>query len=220
MGNRDDRPRVVAEEPLQPVDRFRVEVVGRLVEQEQVRVLEQQPAQCDAPLLATGQRRDARVVWRAAQGVHRDVHVALEVPGVRGGDPVLEPALLGADRLVVGVGLGPLRHDGVVRVDQPLHGGDAVEDVALDVLRRVEPRLLAQVPDRETGREAGIAGEPVVEPGHDPKEARLPRPVRPDDADLGAGVEGDRDVLEDGLVRRVVPGKLVGGVDEFGRHDA
>ena len=109
VGDRDDGARVLLEEALQPVDRLGVEVVGRLVEQQQVGVAEEQPGERDAALLAAGQGRDVGVVGRAAQGVHRDVDVALEVPGVGRGDPVLEGGLLGADRLVVGVGVGPAR---------------------------------------------------------------------------------------------------------------
>ena len=62
----------------------------------------------------------------------------------------------------------------------------AVEHVALDVLGRVELGLLAQEADGEAGREAGLAHEVVIEPGHDPQQARLARAVRPDDPDLGA----------------------------------
>ena len=218
VGDGDDRPRVLLEEALEPVDRFGVEVVGRLVEEEQVRVAEEEPGERDASLLAAGERGDAGVVGRAAQGVHRDVDVALEVPGVGRGDLVLERGLLGADLLVVGVRVRPGGHDRVVLVDERLDLGHAVHDVALDVLGRVELRLLAEVADREAGRQAGFAHELVVEPGHDPEQARLAGAVRTDDPDLGARVERDRDVLEDGLVRRVVPGELVGGVDEFGWH--
>ena len=96
--------------------------------------------------------------------------------------------------------------------------GDAVHDVALDVLRRVELRLLAEIADCEAGCQAGLAHELVVEPGHDPEQARLAGTVRTDHPDLGARVERDRDVLENGLVGRVVPGELVGRVDEFGGH--
>ena len=218
MGDRHDRARVLLEEAFEPVDRLGVEVVGRLVEQQQVGVAEEEPGERDATLLAAGQLRDVGVVGRAAQGVHRDVDVALEVPGVGRGDLVLEGRLLGTDLLVVGVGVGPGGHDRVVLVDEGLDLGDAVHDVALDVLGRVELGLLAQVADGEAGRQAGLADEAVVEPGHDPEEGRLAGPVRADDADLGARVERERDVLEDRLVGRVVPGELVRGVDEFVGH--
>ena len=140
-------PGVVAEELLEPVDALGVEVVGRLVEEQQVGSAEQQPAQGDAAALAARQRCHAGVVGRAAQGVHGDLDVALEAPGVGGGDLVLEGGLLGADLLVVGVGVGPLRHHRVVLVDDRLHGGDAVHHVALDVLVRVEAGLLGEVAD-------------------------------------------------------------------------
>ena len=123
VGDRDDRARVLLEEALEPVDRLGIEVVGRLVEQQQVGVAEEQPGERHATLLAAGQRRDVGVVGRAAQGVHRDVDVALEVPGVGRGDLVLEGGLLGADRLVVGVGVGPGGHDRVVLVDERLDLG-------------------------------------------------------------------------------------------------
>ena len=218
MGDRDDGAGVLVEEALEPFDRLGVEVVRRLVEQQQVGVLEQQPGERHATLLAAGQGRDVGVVGRAAQGVHRDVDVALDVPGVGGVDLVLERALLLADGVVVGVGVGPLGHDGVVLIDEALDLADAVEHVALDVLARVELGLLAQVAHGEAGREARLAGEPVVEPGHDPQQARFAGAVRPDDADLGARVERDRDVLEHRPIGRVVPGELVRGVDEFGWH--
>ncbi len=114
VGDRHDRARVLLQEALEPVDRLGVEVVGRLVEQQQVGVAEEQPAERDAALLAAGQGRDVGVVGRAAQGVHGDLDVALEAPGVGRRDPVLELGLLLADLVVVGVGVGPLGHHRVV----------------------------------------------------------------------------------------------------------
>ena len=126
VGDRDDGAAVLVEEPLQPLDRLGIEVVRRLVEQEQVGVLEQQPRERDAPLLAAGDRADVRIVGWAAERLHRDVDVSLDVPRVGRVDPVLERRLLGADRLVVGVGIRPLGHHGVVLVEQRLDLGDAV----------------------------------------------------------------------------------------------
>ncbi len=159
-----------------------------------------------------------RVVRRTAEGIHRDVDVALQVPRTDGVDAVLQRRLRGTDRLVVGVRLGPPGHHGVVLVEQVLDLPHPVHDVALDVPGGVELGLLAQVADREAGREARLAGEAVVEAGHDPEQARLPGAVRPDDADLGARVERDRDVFQHRPVGRVVPGKLVRGIDELSRH--
>ena len=218
VGDRDDRARVLLQEPLQPVDRLGVEVVRRLVEQQQVGMAQQQATERDPPLLAAGELRDVGVVGRAAQGVHRDLDVAFQAPRVGGSDLVLERGLLGTDGLVIGVRVGPLGHDRVVLVDEVLDLADAVEDVALDVLGGVELGLLAEEADGEAWREAGLTDEPLVEPGHDPQQARLAGAVRPDDADLRARIERDRDVLEHRPVGRVVPGELVRGVDELVGH--
>ncbi len=154
MGDRHHRAGVVAEELLQPFDRLGVEVVGRLVEQQQVGAGEQQAAQGDAAALATGQHGDVGIVGRATQGVHRDLDVAFETPRVGGGDLVLEAGLFLADLVVVGVGVGPLRHQFVVLIDDRLHLGDAVHDVALDVLGGVELWLLLEVADAESRGES------------------------------------------------------------------
>ena len=63
-------------------DRFGVEVVGRLVEQQHVGLRQQQPAERDAAALAAGDLRDVGVPRRQAQRVGRDFELALEVPAV------------------------------------------------------------------------------------------------------------------------------------------
>ena len=95
---------------------------------------------------------------------------------------------------------------------------DSLGDVARDVLGLVELRLLGQVSDREARGEAGLAGEAVVLAGHDPQQGGLARAVGPDDADLGAGVKGEVDALQDLAVGRVEALRTAHGVDELGSH--
>ena len=54
MGDGHHGPGVLVEEVLEPLDRFGVEVVGRLVEQQEVRVLEEEARERDAASLAAG----------------------------------------------------------------------------------------------------------------------------------------------------------------------
>ena len=201
VGDGHDRARVLLQEPLQPVDRLGVEVVGGLVEEQQVGVGEQQPAQRHPAPLAARQRGHVGVVGRAAQGVHGDLDVAVEVPRVGGVDLVLQLGLEGAHLLVVGVGVAPHGHDLVVPVEEGPHRGHAVEHVADHVLGRVELRLLGEEAGAEARREAGLTAEAVVEAGHDPQEGGLAGAVGPDHADLGAGVERQRDALQHGRGR-------------------
>ena len=52
----DDRVRIGVQVLLEPVARFEIEMVGRLVEQQQVRLAEQQLGERDAHLPAAGER--------------------------------------------------------------------------------------------------------------------------------------------------------------------
>ena len=57
VGDGDDRAGVLLQRPLQPGHRLGVEVVRRLVEQQQVGLGEEQPAEGDPAPLAARQRR-------------------------------------------------------------------------------------------------------------------------------------------------------------------
>ena len=179
---------------------------------------EQQPAQRDAAALAAREGRDVGVARRQAQRVHGDLEGAVEVPGAGGVDLGLEVGLLVEQRVDVGVGVAEGGADLVVAVDQLLGLADALGHVAGDVLGRVELRLLGQVADGEARGEARLAGEAVVLARHDPQQRGLARAVGPDDADLGAGIEGQVDALEDLAVGRVEALEAAHGVDELGGH--
>jgi hypothetical protein len=61
VGHHDERPAAGGEVAGQPVDALHVEVVRRLVEQQQVGVVEQRAGQCQAPALPARQRPERRV---------------------------------------------------------------------------------------------------------------------------------------------------------------
>ena len=65
---------------LKPVDGLRVEMVGRLVEQQEVGLLQQQAAERDAPPFAARKLGHVGIVRRAAERVHRLLDLALEIP--------------------------------------------------------------------------------------------------------------------------------------------
>ena len=56
VGHQDDGVRIGVQILLEPVARFEVEVIGRLVEQQQVRLAQQQLGERDAHLPAAGER--------------------------------------------------------------------------------------------------------------------------------------------------------------------
>src|SRR4051812_36778720 len=78
VGDEDDVARIVDEMLLEPLHALGVEMVGRLVEQDDVGLLEQQAGERHAPLLAARKIVDPRIAGRTAEGVHRDLELVVE----------------------------------------------------------------------------------------------------------------------------------------------
>jgi len=204
--------------PLEPRDGLRVEVVRRLVEQQQVGRGQEQAAQRHPAPLAAGERRHVAVALGEAQRVHRSVERLVETPRVGTVDPLLDGGLLGEERVEVRVRLGERGGDRLEAVEEVAQVADAVLDVAADVLRRVELRLLRKEPDRRLGVELRDAGGRLLEPRHDAEQRGLAGAVRPEHADLRAVQERERDVrqhLTVGAVELVGP---VHRVDHLAAH--
>ena len=124
MGDDEDRAGIVAQMAFEPVDRLGVEMVGRLVEQQQFRLFEQQPAERDAAPLAARKLGHVGIVRRAAERVHRLLDLAVEIPEALGLDLVLQPRHL-VRRLV-----GIVHREFVVAVEDRLLVPDAEHGVA------------------------------------------------------------------------------------------
>ena len=164
MGHGQDGAGVGREVALEPLDRLGVEVVGGLVEEQQVGLLEQQLAQRDAAALTTGEVVDQDVRRRAAQRVHGLVEPAVEVPRVGVVELGLQVAHLGDERVLVGVGLAHLHVDLVEAFDLALDLADGLLDVLQDGLALAQRRLLLEHPDGRVGVEDRVAVVGVVEP--------------------------------------------------------
>ncbi len=82
VGHGDDRALIVAQMAFEPGHRLGVEVVGRLVKQQDVGFGQQEPAERHAAALAARKDLDRRVGRRTTQRIHRQLEAVVEVPGV------------------------------------------------------------------------------------------------------------------------------------------
>ena len=153
VGDHDHGAGIVAQMMLEPGDAFGVEMVGRLVEQQDVGLGEQQAAKRHAPLLAARQRVNLGVAGRAAQRVHGLLDLRIEVPEVAGVDLVLQL------RHLVGGLVGIVHGELVVAVELRLLLRHALHDIAGHVLGRIELRLLRQIADADAVGRPGLAEE-------------------------------------------------------------
>ena len=209
MGDDQDRARIGPQVAFEPGGGLGVEMVGRLVEQQQLGLFQQQLAHGDAAALAARELVDGPVIRRAAQRVHRLVDLGIEIPQALGLDLVLEIGHLvgGLVRIVHG--------ELVVAVEDRLLRGDAEHDVLAHGQALVELRLLRQVADARAFRDPGLAGPFLVHAGHDLEQGRLTGAVDAEHADLGVRIEGQMDVVQDLLAARIGLGQAAHMVDEL-----
>ncbi len=79
----------------------------------------------------------------------------------------------------------------------------------------IEGRFLRQVAHAHAVGGPGLAGVFGIEPGHDLHQGRLAGAVDADDADLGAGIEGQPDVLQNLLAAGIGLGQTLHDIDEL-----
>ena len=201
MGDGDHGAGELLQELLEPFDALGIEVIRRLVEQQHVRLRQQQPAQRDAALLTARQLADFRVPRRQPQRVRGDFHLHVRA-GTRARDDRLQLRLLGGERVEIGVGL----RIGCIHLVEALRRGKNVADAFLDdaAHRRVgiELRLLRQEADAHVGHRHRFAVVFLVLARHDLQQAGLARSVQAQDANLGAWKERQRNILQDDALGR------------------
>lgn len=117
MSDSDDSAGVLDQVLLQPEYRLGVEVVGGLIEEEQIRSLEEKLAQCHTTPFATGEHTDRGIWRRTPQRVHRLLQLGIDIPGVGGVDLLLELTHLIHERVKIGVRVCHLHANRVIAVD-------------------------------------------------------------------------------------------------------
>src|SRR5439155_3440322 len=143
------------------------------------------------------QHADLRLPRRQAQRVGGELELQVGVLGAGRGDDRLELVLLGGELVEVRVGVGVF---GIHLVEPRLrceHAADALLDRMTHRLVGVELRLLRQEADLQPRHRRGFAFDVVVKARHDLQQRALARAIQAEHADLRAGKETERNVLED-----------------------
>ena len=205
------RVRIVDEELLQPVARLEVEVVGRLVEQQQPGPAEQQLGQCDAHLPAAGERLGGafEVGGGEAEPAQDRVHLRLDAVAVPILERVLDLAVARQGGVVLArghTGVSELRFE---RAQLRLQREQRLERPARLLVERpagVGQPILRQVADRQAVRPRNLARVGLDLPGQHLEQRRLAGPVRAAEADALAVLNLPGDLVEqhpvaEGLVK-------------------
>ena len=196
VADRKHRALEVQDIILQPFGGVQVKVVGRLVEQQDVRILEDQPREVHARSLAARERVEGLLPHGG-----RDVETARDAAALGVHLPAAETAELLRERVVL-----PQQGGGGVVLHLP---GELVEprgdliQAALRVAQHVlgrpavgEDGDLGDQPDPLTRRDGGLALVRALETAEDAEERRLAAAVGPEDADMLAGVDREGEPVE------------------------
>ena len=112
--------------------------------------------------------------------------------------------------------VGIVGGDLVVAVHQRLLRRHAFHHIAAHILGSVELRLLRQIPCAHAVGGPGIAGEVLVQSGHDAHQGGLASAIDADNADLGPRVEAEPDVFQHLLAAGVGLAETLHHIDELG----
>ena len=200
MGNGDDGTLVLVQELLQPQNRLGVKMVGRLVEQQQIRSLQQQLAQCHTTAFTTGAYRYRSIRIRALQSIHSLLKLRIKIPTVCSIDIVLQLAHLIHQSIEIGIRIGHLFADLI----ETSHLFSDLAERHLDVLANslgvIQRRFLLQNADGITRSQRSLAIRHGVESGHDLQQRGLTHAVRANNANLRAWQEAQSHVIENHTV--------------------
>ncbi len=186
---------------LQPVHRVRVEVVGGLVEQQQVGPREQRPGDGHALAEAAGELGHRAIPLAHAEPVEQAPRLVGGVPAAQVLDPVAQRGgQLGEQPLVLR--LVPLRlepgDEPRVRVERGLEGHPGHLELGGDRGAGGELRLLRQVGDAGAAPELHLPAVRLGGAGQDAHERGLARPVHAHQPNPLALLDGEGELLEDG----------------------
>jgi hypothetical protein len=194
----DEAALVRGQELPQPPDRVGIEVVGRLVEQEDVRPAEQDARKLDASALPAGERAD-----RLRENALRQAHTGSDRGGLRlhGVAAQCLELCLGAgvpgNQAVTLIGIRRAHpHAGFLHTaDDSMQPACRQDPVPGDLVRVAGSGILRQVADR--ARDVHLAAGRHRLLGHDAREGRLAGAVSTDEADPVASGDPQIGTLEE-----------------------
>ena len=178
-------------------------MVCRFIQQENIRFLQEEPAQRDAPPFSAGEDVDRSVTGGASKRIHRHLELALKIPCVDMVDPFLELRLLFEEFVEIRVRLAQCGVDGfIVFQKRYCFGGSLLHDLH-DGLGRIEFRLLGQIVERDSFLGGYLTQIIFVHAGDDAQQRAFAGTVQSENSDLCSVIERQVDVFEHLLVRLV-----------------
>ena len=197
----------IPDELLQPGESVEIQIVGRLIEQDNVEPRQHQGGQSDPRRLAAGQRGHRRRLRPDRSRVQAQIGQHGRQPFVEvrraAGQPVVQRRGVGISCIITGRGSARIRQDRGRRLHRLRCRGapGTARDVARDGLTGYPLMLLGKPPDERIGRcKVDRAVEWLDIAGQDPQQCAFAGTIDTDDTDDVARRDGEVQPLEQGAV--------------------
>ncbi len=200
MRNSQHRTRIVVQEVFEPEYRLSIQVVGRLVEQQQIRSLKQQAAECYAATLTARKHVNRHVRIGQLQRVHSLAKLGINIPAIGSINLVLQARHLGHQCIHVAVRVAHLFADFIESIHLSHDVAKGQANVFNYRLVVVQGRLLLQNAHGVTRSKASLTIGDLLQASHNLEQRRLAHAVRAHNANLCAREEAQRHVVQNYLV--------------------
>ena len=219
VGDGHHRAGVFRQMLFQPVDALGIEMIRRFVKKEHVGTLQQKLAQRDAAAFSAGEIGHLPVAGGQIHRIHGDLHLPIQIPGILGLDLILHTCLL-LEQFFHLIRPDRLPQPSIDRLeagqDRP-RSGHGVHHILKHRLLRIELWLLLQITDGIAVSQTRFPFILLIDARHDLHQRALAGAVAPEQADLGAWIEGDIDVLEQFPLAELL-GEVGDLINEGGTH--
>ena len=190
----DQRPAVEIGQPgFQPVQHADVEMVGRFVEQQELRIVKQHQGQVKPRFLPAAQPRHGQIALDLVQA--QSGQDAFRAPRIGRADAPQQGIIAALQQRIV----GPLGQTLGQRQQLRFQHRHAAARPANDLAggqTAVDFKALRQIAEAQAGVALDMAGIGRFLPGNDAQQSRLAAAVRPDKRGAVAGIDAKCDVFE------------------------
>ena len=172
MGYCDYSTFVLLQMVLKPCDGLCIQMVGRLIQKQDIRLLKKKAAQCHTSLFTTGENCNLGILGRTPECIHSQIQLGIQIPGPHAVQLLLHLAL--PCQKLVHLVVGHLLSEGFVYLIIFLKEGNCLGNSLLNhflhCLFLVQLRLLLKISDGVAGSNHSLAVEFLVHPCQDLEE--------------------------------------------------
>ena len=184
---------------FKPLNRLRIEVVRRFVQEQYIRLSQKEPANRNAATLTARKNLDRLIGRRAVHRCHRALDERIDIPIIVSVDLILE-----SRHLRFGLGIVEIAAELFVAIELSLNRSDSLLNYFADGLGIIKLRLLREIADLRTFSNLNRAHQIRVEASENLEKRRLARAVSADDADMRTVEERKINVLQNRFRTRLL----------------